>query len=236
MRSRLGRSIATNPRVDTLMGDECPENCLCRNKAHKIKLETRNATRLDRHIRVLGDQWLETRANNTPRLQLSVELITQLHYITIDKIYPCAGNFRTGGVAIKQSDHKPPRSAHVLGHVENMVEWVNASDRDPLQTAAYLLWRMNWIHPFFGGNGRVSRALTNLAINVLLGFRLPGRRALNQYIADNRNQYFEALREADTAWQDASVANVGRLTELLDRLLRQQLKELDEPNATPNLP
>jgi Fic family protein len=37
-------------------------------------------------------------------------------------------------------------------------------DSSALERAAYAQWRFNWIHPFAGGNGRASRALTYLIV------------------------------------------------------------------------
>jgi hypothetical protein len=35
--------------------------------------------------------------------------------------------------------------------------WVT---KDPLHLSAYVLWRINWIHPFADGNGRTARMLS----------------------------------------------------------------------------
>ena len=69
----------------------------------------------------------------------------------------------------------------------------------PVETSAYLLWRLNWIHPFGGGNGRTSRAVSYWALCVRLGFSLPGKLTIPEQILSNRKQYQQALIDADEA-------------------------------------
>jgi hypothetical protein len=44
------------------------------------------------------------------------------------------------------------------------------------------MWSMNWIHPFFGGNGRTARALSYLVLSVKLGFVRPGTKTIPELI------------------------------------------------------
>ncbi|HET9282483.1 MAG TPA: Fic family protein [Candidatus Angelobacter sp.] len=46
--------------------------------------------------------------------------------------------------------------------------------KSAIHLAAYVIWRLNWIHPFADGNGRTSRALSYLVLCTRLGERLPG--------------------------------------------------------------
>lgn len=57
---------------------------------------------------------------------------------------------------------------------------------DPIKVASYLIWRLNWIHPFGGGNGRTSRALAELSLRVRLANELPGKTTLPEQIVKNR--------------------------------------------------
>jgi Fic family protein len=128
-------------------------------------LEARNGLlQYDEVIRLVDD--------SRGRLSLGPETIKRLHFFAIDGIYCCAGQFREWPVAIKGSLHKPPEHRFVGALVDEMCELANdTSDWSPIRTAAYLLWRLNWIHPFAGGNGRTSRAIAYLALCVGLGFR-----------------------------------------------------------------
>jgi len=67
------------------------------------------------------------------------------------------------------------------------------------------MWRINWIHPFFGGNGRTARALSYLVLCAKLGFRLPGNKTIPDFIVESREPYYTALRKADAAWSDGKL-------------------------------
>ena len=47
----------------------------------------------------------------------------------------------------------------MCGYVND--EWGNVSS---IHFGAYLMWRVNWVHPFFGGNGRTSRAVAYMVM------------------------------------------------------------------------
>jgi Fic family protein len=95
--------------------------------------------------------------------------------------------------------------------------------KSALTLAAYSMWRLNWIHPFFGGNGRSARALSYLVLCAKLGFALPGQKPIPELIMDDRTPYFEALREADRHFEQSRVIDVSRMEALLDSLLAKQL-------------
>jgi len=84
---------------------------------------------------------------------------------------------------------------------------------------------VNWIHPFFGGNGRTARAIAYLVMCVRLGFKLPGTRTIPDLIAADRNAYCEALRQADEAWENKEL-DFSVMERLMSSLLAQQLVEL----------
>src|SRR4051812_41331333 len=72
-----------------------------------------------------------------------------------------------------------------------MCDYVNVGGREsPIHIAAYLLWRLNWIHPFSGGNGRTSRAVSYYALCVRLGFVLPGNVTIPEQLTTNRAAYY----------------------------------------------
>jgi Fic family protein len=87
------------------------------------------------------------------------------------------------------------------------------------------MWRVNWIHPFFGGNGRTSRAVSYLALCARLGFALPGTPTIPDQIVAHRGPYFEALQAADAAWADSRL-DLSRMESLLGELLATQLLSL----------
>jgi Fic family protein len=110
-----------------------------------------------------------------------------------------------------------------------MCDQANAGEWDPIETAAVLLWKLNWIHPFAGGNGRTSRAVALLALSVRLGFLPPGQPTMAEYLDANRARYLEALRDADEAWTNG-VIDVGLMTALLREMLERQLSSISDPD------
>jgi fido (protein-threonine AMPylation protein) len=83
-------------------------------------------------------------------LNVTSELIRELHRLAIQDIYSDAGQFRDCPVKIIESSHVPPDSDFVPGLIQSMCDEVNADDPDNeslISTASFLLWRLNWIHP-----------------------------------------------------------------------------------------
>ena len=88
--------------------------------------------------------------------------------------------------------------------------------------AAYVLWRVNWIHPFTDGNGRTARALSYLVLCLRLGYELPGVNTIPEQISANKVPYYKALEEADAAWREERV-DVSAMEAYLGSLLAAQL-------------
>jgi Fic family protein len=108
--------------------------------------------------------------------------------------------------------------------MENFINSVNRAweTADPVSLAAFILWRLNHIHPFINGNGRTARAAAYFALCVKLGGWLPGTPILPARLKINDPEYLAAIRAAD-----ASIANDGldlsELHKLIGRLLQEQL-------------
>src|SRR5208282_3379331 len=84
--------------------------------------------------------------------ELTPNLLLDLQRLVINQIYTCAGTFRDGPVKIAGVKHEPPHHSEVSRLVDGMCRYVNQSwGKSPVHLSAYLMWRVNWIHPFFGG-------------------------------------------------------------------------------------
>jgi len=129
--------------------------------------------------------------SSTPStFSLTPEILRELHRLAIQDIYTCAGRFRNGPVQLSDGRHTPPPHEEILTLVEEMCRYVNeGNNKSPVHLAAYLMWRHNWIHPFFGGNGRTSRAVSYLVLCAKLGYVLPGERTITDQIVGNRQPY-----------------------------------------------
>ncbi len=109
--------------------------------------------------------------------------------------------------------------------IEEMCDYVNDhwQQQTAVELCAYVMWRLNWIHPFADGNGRTSRALAYLVLCARVGDRLPGRKTVPEQIAENKAPYYDALETADAAFAQGRI-DVGEMRDLLETYLALQLK------------
>jgi len=156
--------------------------------------------------------------------KLRLSTILALHRVALEGISSFAGNFRPSTVEILGSKHEPIPAHLVPEHVEEMCDYVNDNWQAaaPLHLAAYMMWRLNWIHPFDDGNGRTSRAVSYLVLCMRLGYPLPGTNTIPEQIAANKNPYYDALELADAAWKNGQI-DVSALEKLLGDYLSAQL-------------
>lgn len=89
------------------------------------------------------------------------------------------------------------------------------------------MWRLNWIHPFSGGNGRTSRAASYLVLCAKLGYRVSGTKTIPEQIVANRQPYYEALDAADAAWTQNRI-DLTTMENLLEHALAVQLSSVLE--------
>ena len=160
---------------------------------------------------------------------LTSQLLRSLHAILIRNLYTCAGHFRQVNVEITNNSWRPPDWRRVPDLVDEMCAYINLrSDDSPIHSAAYLLWRHNWIHPFHGGNGRTSRNAAWLVLSARFGFCLPGQHTIPQQIVENRDVYYNALQAADAAALHGTV-DVSQMESMLSDMLRTQLLSVHQP-------
>lgn len=190
---------------------------LFQDARQKAELEARNGLlQFDEVLRLIDD--------SRNGFSLRVSTLQRLQRLAIKDIYTCAGNFRTGPVYINGTTHQPPEAADVLEHVEGMCDYVNRSwaDASPLHLSTYVMWKLNWIHPFSGGNGRTSRAISYLVLCAKLGYPISGTLTIPEQIVSNRQPYYQALDAADAAWAENRV-DVSLMEQLLADMLARQL-------------
>ncbi len=194
--------------------------------------EAENALRqFDRTLDLIDDV---TRGGRPFRLRPSI--ILDLHRIALAGLSPYAGNFRPGNVEIGKSRHIPPPSHRVSELIEEMCDAVNDmfGGRSALHLCAYVMWRLNWIHPFTDGNGRTSRSLAYFVLCTKLGYRLPGHRTVPEQIAADKNPYYLALEAADAEVGIGEV-KLAALEQLLETCLATQLLSALDDATDPTL-
>ena len=93
---------------------------------------------------------------------LSQEIIQQIHDIVTKGLLKDSGKYRTGNVRITGSSITPPSYQKIISLMDDYIRSIKNLPLHPLKKAAFIHHRLVWIHPFFDGNGRVSRLITNL--------------------------------------------------------------------------
>jgi Fic family protein len=169
-------------------------------------------------------EYIDTALAGSSPFKLRPSILLHLNRCALDGINGYAGNYRPADIYITGSKHKPPPHTEVAARVEDLCEYVNENfaEKSAIHLAAYVMWRVNWVHPFDDGNGRTARAASYLVLCVRLGYRLPGRKSLVDLIVSNKPPYWAALEAADAAWGEHRV-DVAALETLLEELLSAQL-------------
>jgi len=152
-------------------------------------------------------------------------LIQQLQGVAVDGLVAHPGQWRTTPVKISKSRHQPPEAHLIPPLVQEMCDYVNDNfhERTPLHLAAFVMWRLNWIHPFEDGNGRTSRAISYLVLCTGTKLLLPGSPTIPQQIQEDRTAYFEALEQADGIYRSTQKIDVSVMEDALKNMLAKQL-------------
>lgn len=157
--------------------------------------------------------------------KLRAGLILQLHKAALDGLHRLAGTFRNTPVKIGGSKHQPPHESQVADEVQMMCEYVNENwnSKTAVHLAGYVLWKMNWIHPFADGNGRTARTVSYVVMSIKLDSLLPGTPTIPEQIATDKQPYYEGLEFADKAWDAWQQVDVSSLEGMLNKMLAAQL-------------
>ncbi|HXJ12375.1 MAG TPA: Fic family protein [Candidatus Limnocylindrales bacterium] len=198
-----------------------PKGTVYRDGDEKLRLESRNGI-------IQVESVLYQAANWNRATRLTPDVVRKLQELAVNQIYRCAGYFRDGDVRIDGVKHQPPPPNDVPGFVQQMCDYVHDNwNQTPVHLASYLIWRINWIHPFFGGNGRTARAVSYLILCAKLGFALPGTKTIPELIVESRKRYIDALQTADAAWDEGRLA-ILPMEDLMAELLAEQLVAIHE--------
>ncbi len=156
---------------------------------------------------------------------LSQTIIKALNFHAIACLHINSGEYRPCDVSV--GDYLPPRNYRVSASMDDFVNVVNRNwqSANMWTLSAYVLWRINHIHPFINGNGRTARACSCYGICVKSGGLLRGRTTLPQLLMENRSRYVDLLQQADemSAAQRSTEEILAPLAGLIQELLNQQL-------------
>ncbi|MGV4876028.1 Fic family protein [Acetobacter indonesiensis] len=119
----------------------------------------------------------------------------------------------------------PPKHDEVPDLVKEMFQHLdNIWDvQDGHEIAAYLLWRINWIHPFPNGNGRTARGFAYSCLCLKSCCYLPGTVTVIDLIKRDRTPLYAALKDADRAYKETGKIDVSNLSNYILGLYFEQL-------------
>ena len=155
---------------------------------------------------------------------LSQTLVKAINFHAIACLHTSAGQFRPCEVIV--GTHRPPQHYRVGDLMDDFVNVVNRrwDEWSALRLGAYVLWKLNHIHPFINGNGRIARAACYFVLCLKFGGWMQGAPILPELLQrpENRSRYVDALRAADATIQDAEI-DLEPMMELMADLLTEQL-------------
>lgn len=158
---------------------------------------------------------------------LSSSILKALNFHAIACLHTNAGEVRPCAVEVVGPDmvvsYRAPAPFRVDAMMEHFVNVVNLNFKevDAVTLAAFVLWRLCWIHPFINGNGRTARAAAYFVICVRSGGWLPGTKNMTSLLKVHRD-YTAALQHADTTHAQGSV-DLAPLVQVISECLQEQL-------------
>jgi Fic family protein len=147
---------------------------------------------------------------------LSVDFILQLHKIVTEKtlfedeVY--AGRFRDDIVYVKDKRrdiviYTPPPAEQVEPAIKRLIEWVNEKNDSnfihPLIKASFIHFYFVYIHPFFDGNGRVSRVLFYYFL-IKNGYEFFKYFSISAVVQKTKIQYYRAIKDVEDCNADVT--------------------------------
>lgn len=149
-----------------------------------------------------------------------------LNHVAVANISAFGGRYRSEPIYV--GNHRPPHFNEVNEWMDRFISNVHENwfIWTPIELAAYVLWRLNWIHPFIEGNGRTARAACYYVLCVRSGGLQAGEKILPELIRENRDGYERALMAADEAWDGGNLDFVD-MEAYLAELVDQQVQNVD---------
>ncbi|MCA8834163.1 MAG: Fic family protein [Proteobacteria bacterium] len=161
---------------------------------------------------------------NNKEASFKPSVLFHLNRLALDSIHLGAGSYRNTEIKIKGSRHNPIHASKIPDEVEQMMEYLsdNWERETPIHLAAYAMWRVNWIHPFFDGNGRTARIFSYMVLCAKTEFVPVNGNAIPEQILANKQPYYKALEDADTHYKKGKI-DVSKIEHLLTNYLSEQL-------------
>jgi Fic family protein len=121
---------------------------------------------------------------------ISQEIIQQIHVVVTRGILSNPGQYRTGNVRIAGSTIAPPSYTKIIKLMDDYTHDIRTLPLHPVKKTAFIHYELVRIHPFFDGNGRVARLLSNL-------FLMQNGYPPIVVKKNDRKKYYQTLKKAD---------------------------------------
>ena len=107
----------------------------------------------------------------------------------------------SGAIGKEKVHYEAPPSLQVPAEMKSFIEWFNGSrDMKGAVRAGVAHLYFECVHPFADGNGRVGRAISEIALSQELGH--PALLSLSTTIQSRRHEYYDALSRASVGSLD----------------------------------
>ena len=128
-----------------------------------------------------------------------------LNHAAVSNIAQFGGRYREEPIYV--GNHRPPHFKEIPNMMDRFFSVIHENWEiigNPTVLPAYALWRLNWIHPFFEGNGRTARA------------------ACYYLLCLSRDSYFQGAK----SFQKESAKIVYRITRRFALLMLRGIREI----------
>jgi len=152
------------------------------------------------------------------------------HRVLMTALLDNPGNFRTGGVGIMAGQtvvHLAPPADRVSSLMNDLLQWIGATDQHPLIAGSVFHYEFEFIHPFEDGNGRVGRLWQTLILrkwNPLFA-HIP----VESLVYEHQAEYYAVLNKS-TENAESSV-----FIEFMLRMILGAVTSLFTPEVTPHV-
>ncbi len=163
------------------------------------------------------------------RKDLKASTLLYLNRLALEAVDSGAGSYRSSGIEITHSSHKPINASNVPDEIEQMMEYLsdNWEHETPIHLSAYAMWRVNWIHPFPDGNGRTARIFSYMVLCAKTGHFPSKGDSIPDRISADKQPYYNALEDADKHYKKGKI-DVSHMEDLLEDCLVKQLVEMHQ--------
>jgi len=228
---------STKIEGNTLNLKEVQEVLLNNKKSHE-----RNVLEVRNYYNAL--MYLNEHSKNNA--EITEDLILKIHNLVCGKQINYKNKFRDGQNAVKNSEtgtivYLPPEAKDIRQLICQMInDFINADNIPVPIKAGILAYQFVTIHPFWDGNGRVSRLLATYILKSY-GYDLNGFYVMEEFYDKNIDDYYNSLqmnlnhnfyygrKDADiTKWLEYFVGIMANTFEIVQK----KVEELYEDNKS----